>query len=443
MLLLAAALLPVLAPQDWPHWRGPSFDGSSPVTGLPAALTLDAHVRWAAEMPGPSASTPIVLGERVFTTAAVEEAGLLLASCVDRASGEVRWEDQAGSGYRPRGRGSKTRIDNRSDYASPSPVAHAGGVVFLFGNGDLVAYDLDGKRQWARNLQQDHGDFAFQWTFGASPTLLDGRLYLPVLQRDQRSDGSASAEPIPSFLLALDLASGKDVFRVVRPSDARMESRESYATVIPSTAGGTRELLVAGGDVLTGHDPVTGAERWRFGTWNEDHRELWWRLVPSPVAGAGHVLVCAPKRAPVYALALGKQGALGADAVAWQSSGRPNPVSSDVPTPLFYLERFFVLSEGGALSRVEPRTGKVEWTVTLPDRTPWEASPTGADGRIWCLSHGGVLVALDAASGALALTLDLTDEDAGDDEGPVRGSIAAAHGALFVRTNARLFSLGG
>lgn len=438
--LLAALLQTHDASQDWPQWRGPSFDGASAVTGLPAELALGEHVRWVAEMPGPSAATPIVLGESVYVTAAVEEAGLLLALCLERSSGAVRWEDQAGSGYQPRGKGSKTRVDPRSDYASPSPVAHAAGAVFFFGNGDLVGYDLAGQRLWARNLQQDFGPWAFQWTFGASPTLYAGRLYLPVLQRDRPTDGSASAEPSPSYLLALELASGKELFRVARPAPAKMESLESYATAIPYESGARKELLVVGGDVITGHDPASGAELWRWGTWNEDHREPWWRIVPSPVVGDGLVLVCAPKRAPVYALKLGGAGVLGPEALAWRSAGRPNPVSSDVPTPLFYRGRFFVQSEGGALSRVEPRTGKVEWTVELPERTPWEASPTGADGRVWTLSHGGTLAGVDAESGALVTTLPLAAGE--DDSSPIRASVAAAHGALFVRTNERLTCLG-
>ncbi len=438
---LALLVVCAFAPQDWPQWRGPSFDGASAVSGLPTELGLETGVRWVAELPGPSAATPIVLGEHVYVTASVEEAGLLLALCLERASGEVLWEDQAGSGYRPREKGSKTRVDNRSDYASPSPVAHAGGAVFFFGNGDLVSYDLAGKRRWARNLQKDYGDWAFQWTFGASPTLVEGRLYLPILQRDQPTDGSEVSAPLASFLLALELDTGKEVFRVTRPSPAKMESLESYATAIPHEAGGRKELLVVGGDVLTAHDLATGREFWRWGTWNEGHREPWWRIVPSPVVGAGRVLVCAPKRAPVYALLPEGEGMLGPDAVAWKSGGRPNPVSSDVPTPLFYRERFFVQSEAGMLSRVEPASGTVEWTVELPDRTPWEASPTGADGRVWTISHGGVLVGVDAASGALVTKLALGAEE--EHGGPVRASVAAAHGALFVRTNERLYCFGG
>jgi len=435
---MPALVLLLLVLQDWPHWRGPSFDGASAVTGLPSELSKEKGVRWAAELPGPGASTPIVLGERVFVSAAVEEAGLL-ALCLDAGTGSVRWEDEAGSGYQPGGKGSQARRDDRSDYASPSAVASEQGVFFFFGNGDLVAYDLEGERRWARNLQKELGDFAFQWTFGASPTLFAGRLFLPVLQRDRPTDGASRAEPIASFLLALDPETGRTLFQVTRSAPAQMESLESYASVIPCTAGERAELLVVGGDVITAHDPATGAELWRWGTWNEGHREKWWRIVPSPVVGDGHVLVCAPKRAPVYALRLGGSGQRGDEALAWKSTGRPNPVSSDVPTPLFYRGRFFVLSESGLLARVEPATGKLEWSTELPERGPWEASPAGADGKVWCVSHAGLVTGVDAESGAIRLHAAMGEED----EGPVRSSLAAAHGALFLRTSARLFCLGG
>jgi len=440
---LAPFLLSFLPLQDWPNWRGPNHDGSSPERALPSELARDKGVRWAAELPGPSAGTPVILGERVFVSAAVEEAGLLLALCFERASGELLWEDQAGSGYGA-DKGSSTRRDPRSDYASPSPVTDGERVVFFFGNGDLVCYELAGKRLWAKNLQAEHGAFAFQWTFGASPTLWDGRLVLPVLQRDQPTDGNgsgdAAAKPIPSFLLALDAATGAVLYKEARASEARMESLESYATAIPFTGEqGRKELLVAGGDVITGHDPATGKELWRWGTWNEGHREPWWRLVPSPVVGGGRVLVCAPKKAPVYAVRLGGSGALDASAVAWQSAGRANPISSDVPTPLFLDGRFYVLSDvQGALSRVDPATGKADWTIELPGRSPWEASPTGADGKVYCLSHAGLALVVDAKSGAILSQAELGEPD---DES-IRSSIAIAHGALFLRTNTTLFCLG-
>jgi outer membrane protein assembly factor BamB len=442
VLLRAASpflLATLAAAQDWPTWRGPTFDGASPATGLPERFSREENVRWRVEIPGKGASTPVVVGTHVFLTTAIEADGLLLVQCYDRDTGELHWEEAAGSGYRAGGRGSATGHDERSNYASPSAVSDGERVAFLFGNGDLSVHDVEGERLWARNLQEDFGDFAYMWTYGASPTLWKGRLYLPVLQRDQPTDGSPAEKPIESFLLALDLATGETVFRHVRPAPARMESLESYATAIPcTTPKGREELLVLGGDVITGHDPDSGAELWRWGTWNEGHREQWWRIVPSPVVGAGHVLVCAPKRAPAYAIGLDGTGVLEASALRWRSEGRENVVSSDVPTPLFMDGSFFVLSDvRRALSRVDPASGEIAWSLELPDRAPWEASPTGAEGKIYCISHSGTTLVVDAADGRILHQVDM----AGGEGDRIRSSIAIASGALFLRTDRELLCL--
>jgi len=422
-------------PEDWPHWRGPSYDGASSVRGLPATFGPSEHVRWSAPLPGPSAATPIVVGERVFLTAAVAGEGALLALCLDRRTGEVRWREAAGSGYRAGGEGEATRRDDRGTYASPSPVCDGERVVFFFGNGDLVAYDLDGKRLWARNVQKEHGDFSFQWTFSSSPTLHGGKLFLQVLQRDEPV-GGVGREGAESFLLGLDPASGETLFRHVRPSSAKKESRESYATPIPCALSGRDELLIVGGDVITGHDPSDGKELWRWGTWNADHREEWWRVVPSPVAGGGVALACGPKGAAVVAVRLGGAGTLTDEAVAWRKEGRANPVTTDVPAPLFYQGHFYVLSDlRNALTKLDPASGEVRWTVDLPRDWRWRASPTGADGRVWLMNHHGDVFAIDPADGRVAHRAAFGTED---DDG-IRSSLAAAHGALFVRTNERLF----
>lgn len=437
--LLVALAATAARAQDWPHWRGPHFDGSAEAEDLPTDFSKEERVLWAAPLPGPGASTPIVSGERVFLTAVDDVGEALLAICLDLASGEERWVHTAGSGYRPGGQGSPTDIHDRSNYASPSPVTDGERVVFFFGNGDLVAYSFEGQELWRRNLQKDYGDFAFQWTFSASPTLWGGRLFVPVLQRDQPANGLGK-QGAESFLLAIDPETGETAYRHVRPSKAVMESRESYATPIPfEGSDGREEILIVGGDVITGHEPRSGKELWRWGTWNEGHREAWWRVVPSPVAGAGVVLACGPKSAPVCAVPTGGEGLLAQDALAWQSEGRRDPVTTDVPTPLFFDGDFFVLSDlREALSRVDAKTGAIEWTVELPSEHRWRASPTGADGKIWLIDHGGQVVVVDAEDGATVHRAAMGEED----EDGIRSTIAVAHGSLFVRTGTTLYRIG-
>ncbi|MAF67696.1 MAG: hypothetical protein CMJ84_18835 [Planctomycetes bacterium] len=427
-------------PRDWPQWRGPNHDGSVDASDLPTDFSKTEKVRWTVSLPGPGAGTPLVLGERVLVSSIDEAAGSFVAICLDRESGEERWRRKPDSGYRPAGNGGETWLHDRSNYASPSPVTDGERAVFFFGNGDLVAYDMAGEALWARNLQEDYGQFTFQWTFSASPTLWEETLFVQILQRDTKVYGHGE-DGNPSFLLAIDPDTGETRFKHVRPSNARKESLESYATPTPFVGeDGRKELLIVGGDVVTGHDPATGAELWRWGGWNPDHREEWWRLVPSVVVGGGHALVCAPKRAPVFAVRLGGEGDLGEEGLVWQSEGRRNPVSSDVPTPLFYRDRFFVLSDvANALSRVHPATGEVEWTIELPGRDRWRSSPTGADGHIWCMDHAGDVVIVNPDDGSIENEIAMGEEDADK----IRSSIAVAHDHLFIRTNTRLFCVGG
>ncbi len=427
--IVMAMAVPVLA-EDWAHWRGPNFNGSSSATNLPLDFSKTQHVKWSVAMPGPSAATPIIVGDKVFVSTTDPGPQKLLAMCLDRKTGNTLWQHQVGSGF---------ERDNRSTLASPSPVADADVVVFFYGNGDLAAFSHDGTKQWSRSLEEDYGRFAFLWTFSTSPTLVDGKLILQVLQRDMPVDRSKplatteGGKPIASYLLAVDPKTGKEIWKVERPSQAKVESREAFSTPIPYEG----QLIVVGGDDLSGHDVATGKELWRWGTWNEQ-RISHWRLVPSPVIGGGVVLVCAPKKEPVFAVKLGGSGQLDASAVAWKSGDR-SPVTSDVPTPLFYQDKFFVLSDvRKALTRVDPATGKEEWSIEMPGRYKWRTSPTGADGKIWCMNHHGDVVAVNAADGKILAQAAMGEED--DDN--IRSGLPAVGSELFIRTNARLFCVG-
>jgi len=415
--------------ENWPQWRGPSFNGSTADTGFPATFSKTENVKWVANLPGPSAATAVIWNERVFVSTVDQQAGTLQAVCLDRANGKVLWQHETGAGI---------RIDEKSNFASPSPVTDGKLVWFFYGNGQLAAFDFDGKQVWARNIQSDYGQFAFQWTFSSSPTFYGGRLYLQVLQRNVPVHGRGRTDgPIDSFLLALDPQTGKELWKTSRPNDAREESKESYATPIPFTFNNRTELLIAGGDCLTGHDLASGKELWRWGTWNPE-RIGHWRLVPSPVAGGGVVLGCGPKGASVCAVKAGGEGTLGDSGLAWKSMERE--ISSDVSTPLFYQDRFYVLnSDRNSLARVVPAGGKVEWVGEPGSQAKIESSPTAADGRIYFMNFRGDVFVVEAGEQFKLLHKTAMGDD-GDNN--LRSSIAIAHGCLFIRTGSKLYCVG-
>ncbi len=419
----------LISAADWPNWRGPQFNGSTDETGLPTKWSRTENIAWVADLPGASAATPVISGNRVFISTTDQKDETLLAIALDRETGEEVWRQKMGQGIKK---------DYRSTYAAPSPAADGEVVVFFYGNGALAAFDYDGKKLWDRNIQEDYGEFAFGWTFSTSPLLHDGKLYMQVLQRDIPVQGRGFKDrKNDSYLLALNPKTGEELWRHIRPAPAKMESLEAFTTPVPYEFQGRKQLLVIGGDVVTGHDPQNGKELWRWGTWNKDHKEPFWRLVPSPVATKGVVLVCAPKRQPVYAVQTTASGNLGPEGLLWKS-GKDGP-SSDVPTPAVYDGDFFVLSDVRKnISRIDPLTGQVKWTVRTPGRKKYEASPLVADGKIYIMNFIATVTVLDAKTGKLINEIPMDEPT----DYSVRASIAAADGQLFIRTTRQLFCVG-
>lgn len=421
--------LPVHA-ENWPHWRGPYFNGSTIEANLPTEWSQTEGIAWSAELDGCAASTPIIWEDRVFLSGIASEQDKLQAMCFNRVDGKLLWKHDVADGV---------RRDDRSSNAAPSPVTDGKLVFFFFSNGDLVCYDLDGKHKWGRNLQEDYGTFAFNWTFATSPTLYGRTLYMQVLQRDVPVAGRGFADrKNESYLLAIDPQTGETLWRHIRPSDAVAESRESFSTPVPFVGAGRAELLVSGGDALTGHDLETGKELWRWDNLNPN-KISHWRLVPSPVAGGGVALICGPKRSPIFAVKQGLSGKLSDDDLAWSSTGIRD-VTADVPTPAFYDGDFFILSDvRKSLSRVAAATGEVKWTIKTPGRAKYEASPLAADGKIYIVDFQGQVDVIDAKNGDVINSI-VMDEPEGREV--VRSSVAAAHGQLFIRTTRHLYCVG-
>ncbi len=95
--------------------------------------------------------------------------------------------------------------------------------------------------------------------------------------------------PLKSYLLALDAGTGDEVWRHVRETDSQDESRESYATPVLVGEGRPAEIVLIGGECVTGHDPDGGAERWR---WEFPRKKRQWqRPIPTPVTDGKRVFV--------------------------------------------------------------------------------------------------------------------------------------------------------
>jgi len=413
--------------ENWPQWRGPAFNGSSAETGLPETWTKET-VKWKAPLPGPSGATPAVWGDRIFVSS--PDSGNLILLCYNRKDGALLWKQQVAEGDITKGRG---------NMASPSPIADGKTVYILFGTGDLAALDFNGKTLWHRKLGEDYGRFSINWIYGSSPLLFDGRLYIQVLQRNPAPaeyPGLAGGSPDrESYLLALDPATGNTLWKHVRPTEAKMESQESYATPEPQVGpDGKKQILIAGGDCLTGHDAATGEELWRGYGLNRKGGE-WMRLVATPVSVGNVAVACGPKKERVLAFRTDSKGDISTSGLVWSFDERKTP---DVCTPAYYNGKLLVLDgDSHTLTCLDPKTGEKKWQGELPVRDTVRSSPTAADGKLYILTEKGNVIICGAGDEFKVLaTIPM-----GGAEGS-RSAIAVSDGDLFIRTTEALYCVG-
>src|SRR5574339_1034355 len=129
LILAAVTLFSVAASAaNWPQWRGPNFDGSSPEKNLPVKWSKTENIAWTLSLPGPGAATPAIWDNHVFVSTTDKTTRSLWAMCAHRKTGAVMWKHKVADAYQK---------DDRSTFASPSPATDGKRVIFFYGNGDL------------------------------------------------------------------------------------------------------------------------------------------------------------------------------------------------------------------------------------------------------------------------------------------------------------------
>jgi outer membrane protein assembly factor BamB len=403
------------ADPEWPSWRGPTRNGISNETNLPLRWSRTDNLAWSLAMPSFSGSTPIVSGDRIFLNVANDlhskEAVTLHVWCVDRDSGKLLWQRPLGGG---------NRQERKQNMSSPSPVTDGSHVWVMTGTGVLKAFDFAGTELWARDIQRDYGRFGQNWGYGSSPLLYGDALYVQVLHGMHTHD--------PSYVLRIDKATGKTMWRVERPTPARNESPDAYTTPSVVESGGRSEIVVSGGDVVTGHDPDTGRELWRASGLNPDNDGNY-RIVASPVV-FGDLIIAPTRERPMLALKAGGHGDVTRSALLWSFNGGP-----DVPTPVTDGSYVYVINDRGIMYCLEAKTGREVYPKHRLRPGTYSASPILADGRIYVTNEDGVTSVFKAGP-----EFQLLAEN--DLEDYTLSSPAIAAGRIFLRTTKFLWAIG-
>jgi outer membrane protein assembly factor BamB len=393
------------------------MDGVSKETSLPVTWSPTQNVAWKLPLPAFSGSTPIIWNDTVFLNVATERAtGQIELWSVDRTKQAVSWK---------RSLSGENRIGNKQNMSSPSPVTDGKQVWVITGTGVLKGFTFDGKELWARELQKDYGKFGIQFGYASSPLLHGDALYLQVLHGMHTDD--------PSYVLKIDKMSGKTVWRVERPTNALHESPDSYSTPALLQHDGKTEIVITGGDVVTGHDPATGKELWRADVLNPQKSRNY-RIISSPIIAGG--LIIAPTRVnPLVALKPGGSGDISQTHVAWTFHRGP-----DVPSPVSDGKYLYLLTEQGVVYCLELQTGK---PVYGPERIPsdfYSSSPVLADGKIYITGEStGVTTVLRAGPKFEILASNTFNDPCAP---YCLASVAVSQGQLFIKTDANMWVVG-
>ena len=376
--------------ENWPQWRGPSLDGASAEKGLPSKWSTEEGVTWKLALPGRSGATPIIWNDHVFLN--VADGDDLQLWDVARATGKLRWKQKlAGGNYKI----------NKQNMSSPSPVTDGRTVFVMTGVGIFKAFDFTGKEIWSRDIQKEYGKFGLNWGYASSPLLWGGALYVQVLHGMKTDD--------PSYLLRIDPQSGKTLVRMERATDAVVESPDSYTTPQIWKEGKQQELIITGGDVVTGHDPASLKELWRANVLNPGNNPMN-RIIASAVVKDG-LIYCPTRVKPLTAL-------------------RP-----DVPSPVTDGKYLFVANDRGILWCLDAKTGKEIWGGQRIKAAIYSASPVLADGKLYVTSEDGLVTVVKAGP-----TFEVLAEN--DMKEYTLSSPAISDGQIFIRTAGALYAIG-
>ena len=386
---------------SWPRFRGPRGAGVAAEGTYPTAWDVPSGegVLWTADLSLPGKGSPIVAEGRVVVTGADETRREVQA--FDARTGAPLWKSAVDAEYRPNPEDHWTM--NQTGHAAPTPATDGQNVYAIFSNGDVTAVRLTGEPSWTINLGAPDSAYGY-----ASSLVAEGGRLLVQYDQGLASEGR-------SELLALDTATGRFAWRAKRPVEG------SWSTPITFVHDARPQVVTAANPWIMAHDPADGEELWRVGGLRGDG-------AASPVYTSGLVLVITPGER-VTAIRPDGTGDVTDSHVAWTAEG-PFP---DLCSPVSDGERIWLLTRDGQLTCLSSSGGQQLWATKLEGR--YSASPSLADGHLYCLNQAGTMFLLGAGDSPVILgRAELGDK--------AWASPAFVDGRIYLRGENRLVCVG-
>ncbi len=417
---------------NWPNFRGPTFNGTSETAKPPISWSEDKNIAWKIELPGSgNNSSPIVWGDKVFVLTAIPAtvdggdsqpqpapqrqrgargggAPLLptkfVTLCFDRKTGKELWQQLAVEATPHQG----THGDH--SFASASPCTDGKHIYSHFGSRGLYCYDMEGNLIWKRD---DFGKMETRNDFGegSSPVLHGNTIVVPWDHEGQ------------SYVIALDALTGETKWKKDR------DEPSNWVTPVV-VINGDRAIVVTGGENHgRGYDLETGEELWHVGGFSS-------RPISSPVVFGDSVMLASGRQGYVISsMKLGSAGELGdGNGLIWSSSES----APDVPSMMLSGDRlYFLKGSTGILNCWDAATGKSKYGETRLDGVSGVyASPVAADGKVIIVGRDGTSVVLEDSDVFKLLSTNTLDDR-------IDATPALAGNQIFLRGKKYLYCIEG
>jgi outer membrane protein assembly factor BamB len=466
----------------WSQFRGPNATGiaSGPVAP-PSEFGPGKNLLWQATLSS-GHSSPAIWGDRIFLTAYDTERRKLQVLALNRRTGELLWRRDIDAEQ-------IEKVHALSSPATATPVVDGERVYTYFGSYGLVTFDLNGNRQWElRTSVAETPDGS-----GTSPILAGELLILnrddlkePFLIAVDRKSGKTvwkHAHPPPvqgsvshatpviwQHQIVLHRAAGIEGYDVASGQRQWWVSAATRGTSTPAIAGEAMYVTMwthlgeadqrvplpefaallrqadqdGNGQISEQEFPADLAAARRPDTPSTPGATVYLKPFFEGIDGNkdgslqkaewDNALALVAKMTQDHGLLAIKAGGSG-DVTSTHVMWKEISAIPEVPSPLAYENRVYMVRNGGVLTCVDAATGTLRYRNRLGAGGPYYSSPVVAAGKIFLASGEGTVVVLAAGDKFDVLARNDLRE-------PIFATPAVLGGVLYVRTTAHLFAFG-
>ena len=424
--------------ENWPSFRGVNGAGLTENQALPLEWDIKSgkNIKWSYETSGLGLSSPIIWGNRVFITTAIDQVaddsslkvGLYgdvvsvenenphtwEVICLDRNTGKEIWKKEAFKGV------PKIKRHPKSSHANSTAATDGKHVVAFFGSEGLYCYDFDGDLLWKRDFGVlDSSWYTMpeaQWEFASSPIIHQGKV---IIQVDVQKD---------SFIAALNIENGETVWKTDR------DEVPTWSTPAIHVGSDKTQVILNGYKHIGSYDFLTGEPIW----WLKGGGDI---PVPTPVFGFNNVYITSShgRMRPIYAIKLDAEGDITPtdendlnEHISWFYARK----GAYMPTPLVYGDYFYVCRINGILLCYDAKTGEEIYKQRVGSmQGAFTASPVAADGKLYLADEYGDVHIVEAGPEYKHIATNKLHESC-------LASPSISGNLLFVRTLGHLFAIG-